>query len=238
MDCITEYKGCYNKLITEVFDMSKFAAYTTVPSYDRLVEVLQVYLNRYDGDTLDAMPFFINAAEKTILRNLRMPSMEKIVSFTVSELGNPEEGFVALPLDYLEMKFVWVDGVTLQRVTFDQLIDSDNKTSRYERTEFDRPIWAINGSRMYVRGVESTKPIKMTYYADVIEVSESTGSNVLLDLVPDAFLFLAVAEGFRFLMEEAKSDYWETQGMKRLNQIKLQVEEAEFSGSPLVIRPM
>lgn len=219
---------------------SKFIAYTKVPTFSKLVEVLQVYLNRYDEDTLEAIPFFINAAEKTILRNLRMPALEKMVSFTLDESGDDQGGYVNLPLDFLEMKFVWVDGAnssTLQRVTFDQLVDNDNRFRKYGYDDPGRPVWAINANRMYIRGVPGSVEIYMTYYADVPELSEETDDNILLQLVPDAFLFYSVAEGFRFLMEEQKADYWESQANKRMSQIQQQVMEAEFSGSPLVISP-
>lgn len=217
--------------------MTEVSTYSSVPSYDKLVEAIKVFINRYDQDTLDMVPYFINAAEKTILRNLRMPSMEKMVGFTLSELIE-EGGYVTIPSDYLEMKFVWKEGSTLQRVTFDQLIDHDNKNVRYGWNSCSRGVWAINTNRMYIRGVNPEERVYMTYYADIPEISSSTQTNVLLDLVPDAFLYFSVAEGFRFLMEEAKSDYWTKQATKRLMEVKQQVEEAEFSGSPLVISPL
>lgn len=220
--------------------MSNIAAFTTIPTYSNLIEAVKVYINRFDQDTIDTIPFFINAAEKTILRSLRMPSMEKIVKFSISEAGNPEEGFVNLPNDYLEMRFMWVSGdkaTTLQRVTFDQLIDFDNKMDPKECYDYGRPVWAINADRIYIRDLPYDKEVYMTYYADIPELSHTSEGNVLLDLCPDAFLFYSVAEGFRFLMEETKADYWEMQGTKRLEQIRLQIEDAEFSGSPLVISP-
>lgn len=218
--------------------------FTTIPTYDKLVEVVQVYLNRYDQETLNAIPFFINAAEKTMLRELRMPAMEQMVTFTISDDGDTKEGFIDIPFDYLEMKHMWITGprsTTLQRVTFDQLIDED-KTMEFRDVDtpgYDvtRPKWAVVANRLYIRGVPDTQEIFMTYYADVPEVSSKQKTNVLLDLVPDAFTYFSVAEGFRFLMEEAKADYWENQAWKRLQMVKLQVEEAEFSGSPLTISP-
>lgn len=205
--------------------------------------MLKVYLNRDDVDTVETMSYFINAAEKVILRNLRIPAFEKIVKFNIAEDGDLEEGFVNLPSDYLEMKFMWVrgeDATTLSRVTFDQLLDNDNK---YHMMNLFRDVesmntpkeWAINADRVYIRPIVPERSIYMTYYADLPELSEETESNPILELAPDALLYLAVGEGFRFLMEEQKSEYWENQGMKRLMQIKQQVQDAEFSGSPLVI---
>jgi len=247
--------------------MTDISTYSSVPTYDKLVEAVKVYINRYDQDTIDMIPFFINAAEKVILRSIRMPSTEKMVSYTLDEIGEndfedpliplepsipigrsgsevlpevPTHGpdWVPLPSDYIEMKHVWVDGCTLQRVTFDQWQDRQSSGDKYGQVAMDRPVWAINAGRMYIACVPSDATIFMTYYADIPEISVETQSNALLDLLPDAFLFLSVAEGFRFVMEEAKSDYWEGQGFKRMASVQQQVDNAEFSGSPLVISPM
>ena len=77
----------------------------------------------------------------------------------------------------------------------------------------------------------------MNYYADIEELGPNSQNNQLLDLLPDAFLFLAVAEGFRFLMEEQKASYWEAQGVARVEAVRRQIHDAEFSGSPLAISP-
>ncbi len=226
------------------------------PTYDGLVELLKIYMNRHDQDTLDAIPFFINCAEKVILRNLRMPKMQKMVKFTLKDQGNPEEGWINLPRDYLEMKYVWVTGSNahaLTRITFDQLIlldsgkdlvsdsgwldpMSDCNTGCDFSSASDSSYWAINGTRMYIRPNNPEQEIFMTYFADIPELSPyvNDGRNILLDLAPDALAYLAIAEGFRFLMEPEKGDMFEKYGEKRLNQIKLMQEEAEYSGSNTV----
>jgi hypothetical protein len=233
--------------------------YTTLPTYQSLIDMLQIYINRKDQDTLDAMPFFINAAEKTILRMLRIPATEKLVSFPISTIT---EGYVELPFDYVEMRFMWTDGDdpkgTLQRVPFDQILrgspianvdsavpgeDPTNPTT--EETyfqvglgDFNTGYWAINGNRLYICPGPGIVTVKMTYYYDVPEVTASTQSSPLLTLLPDAFLYLAVAEGWKFLMEPEKAAMWEQFAMTRLEQVQTQSDNAEFSGSPLTITPI
>ncbi len=225
--------------------------YTQLPTYDSLVDMLKVYLNRRDQDTLEAMPFFVNAAEKTILRELRMPALERIVQFEM-----PEEGWIFLPMDYLEMKHVWLeDGNpgTLQRITFDEFLRDPSNESNSTfwggkascgngsgsfndgNTQFNSGVWAITGDRLYIKGPTIGQMVYMNYYQDVPEVSADTQSNQLLELVPDVFLYFAVAEGFRFLMEPEKADYWQTSGYSRLKQVQQQVYNEEFSGSPLTV---
>jgi len=250
--------------------MVDISTYSSVPTYDKLVESVKIYLNRYDEDTIAMVPFFINAAEKIILRSIRMPSTEKMVSFTLGEIGEndfetpliplepsipiddgddtPEDlipavptrgpDWIPLPSDYIEMKYVWIDGCTLHRVTFDQWQDRKENGEDYDKSFSNVPVWSINAGRMYITCVDEKTTIFMTYYADIPEISGETQSNTLLDLLPDAFLYFAVSEGFRFLMEETKSDYWEGQATKRLAAVKQQVDNAEFSGGPLVISPI
>lgn len=208
------------------------STYSSLPSYDKLVGAVEAYLNRTDSNTKKMIPFFINAAEKVILRTMRMPSMEKMVGFTIDEVGIGDEGWVPVPSDYLEMKHVWVEGQALQRITFDQILQ---KHELYSGNDCVRGSWAINANRMYIRDVPRDSMIYLTYYADIPEISSETQNNVLLDLLPDAFLFMATAEGFRYLMEEQKADYWEGQGYSRMSAVQQQVDNAEFSGSTTVV---
>ncbi|AUG88480.1 virion structural protein [Vibrio phage Vp_R1] len=99
-------------------------------------------------------------------------------------------------------------------------------------------IWAIVSDRMYIKGIPSEQEIFMTYYQDIPEIHKSQQTNPLLDLMPDVFLYLAVAEGWKFLMEFEKSQQWEISAAKRMAAVKNQVESAEFAGSPLVIKPL
>ncbi len=78
----------------------------------------------------------------------------------------------------------------------------------------------------------------MTYYYDVPELNKDTQTNPLLTLLPDAFLYLAVSEGWKFLMEPEKSQMWEQFAVTRLQQVQEQSDNAEFSGSPLTINPI
>ncbi|NKF52694.1 hypothetical protein G3R49_19240 [Shewanella sp. WXL01] len=218
--------------------------YTTVPTYSSLVEVVKTYLNRKDVDTVNTIPFFINAAEKTILRNLRMPSMEKLVRLSLREHGTEDEYYFLMPADYLEMKQIYTEGGHLERIPFEQMYNTEAKSldqsEIYSTGDFSRPAgyFAVVANRVYVRGnIEPTTNIFLNYYKDIPEINEDTQSNVLLDLAPDAFVFLAVAEGWKFLQEEDKARQWEQQGFNRLAAITQQVKDAEWSGSSMSIKP-
>jgi hypothetical protein len=236
--------------------------YTTAPTYGSLMEMLKIYLNRKDQDTIDAMPFFINSAEKALLRTLRIPPLETILSFNTSEYP---EGIIELPSDYLEMKFMWQAGEkpgTLQRITFDQLlrgsagiysggtaaaknydqegINGTGAVDSYaqENGDYNAGYWAINSKYLYVKGASEASPVFMNYYADSPELRGDTETSTLMTLLPDGLLYMAVAEGWKFLMEPEKAVMWEQFGVSRAQQIQAQADDAEFSGSPLTISPI
>ena len=235
---------------------SILSEFVRTPTYNTLVSAVQVYLNRYDEDTVNAIPFFINSAEKVILRQMRMPATEKIVEFKLEDIGYP--GYILLPNDYIEMKFVWSGDSTLQRITFDQLMRGPVHWTNTQKVpanpdtqetyasscgnegdimglQFNAGYWAINADRMYIKGIPLDQTINLTYFYDLPELSEDTQVNPLLELLPDALLYLAVAEGWRFLMEPDKAMQWEQSAVAKLSAIQDQVDVAEYAGSPLTI---
>ena len=190
--------------------------------------------------------------------------MEKIVRFEMT--AEDDEGWKMLPIDYVEMKHVWTtdsagNSSTLQRVPFDQILRgpvsptgntiapanpttgqtymscSGSSGGNWAGEPYTAGIWAITADRIYIKGVDLNQGIFMSYYKDIPELSSDTQSNPIIELLPDAFLYQAVAEGWRFLMEYEKAGQWESSAAARVAQVTKQVEQAEFSGSPLVIMP-
>lgn len=234
---------------------NKISNFVKDPTYDGLVDLLTIYTNRFDSDTIDAVPFFINCAEKVILRNLRMPKMQKLAKFDMYNNGE-EGGFVYVPKDFLEMETIWVEEPTprvLQRVSWANFLlikagmnpfegksvcDITSKDGQTTPT-----YWAINGTRLHVYPEPTFKTeivdgkevlveaqeVFLNYYQDLPELSpeNNDGRSILLDLAPDAFAYLALAEAYRFLMENEKGDQFEQFGMTRLAQIKEMTARAE-----------
>ncbi len=240
------------------FQTSPFAHYVNNPNYENLVECIQIFLNRHDQDTLNAIPLFINFAEKTALRQLRMPRTTVTKKFTLTVAGNYDEGYINVPRDYIEMQNFWYEGehaTSLLRVDFEQLIDRDNIDPKFPLPMYgecdvyssggDNPqYWAINGQRLYIRPIppkikvthedgsvteEDTLEFKLTYYADLPELSPFVNKkNALLELCPDVILYFAVAEGLRFLIEPERGAQYEQFANQRLAQIISQYENEKY----------
>jgi hypothetical protein len=241
--------------------------FTEIPDYTTLQELVGEFLNRSDAGTLAMVPLFINMAEKTILRNLRIPAMEVMKKFTWGDyVASPglEEGYMYIPGDYLEMVDIWTPEGLINRVSFSELkkregigsaaVTSGSGNPTTEETYnpgcgsgssgnggleigmYDVGIYARNANRWYFLPVPAAETeIYLTYYKDPSELSEELDTSDLLTLLPDAILYMSIAEGHRFLMEEEKATYYEQLGHERVKGVTDQVEEAEFSGGVLQI---
>lgn len=220
------------------------------PTYTSLKDVIQSYLNRDDYDTEIMIPFFINAAEKIVLRNLRIPAIEKLLKTSIDVAGDYDNStglyYIMAKRDYLEMKHMWSNKGPMQRIPFEQMSTWDlNFNPEYDgQTFIDHPewvtpeaVWSFVGGRIYLKGVAVDDALFLNYYIDVPELGTVNDTNVLLELLPDAFVFLAVAEGWRFLQEEEKANMWESRGMDRIFKVQKQSDDAEYSGSLHQIRP-
>lgn len=214
----------------------------TSTAYTDLKNTVQKYLNQYDEDTLTFIPSFINTAEKSILRNLRMPSMEKMVQFTLKDAGDNDypvvEGlsqpneWVRVPIDFIEMKAIWDATDALESVDFKTYLSVFNSTSACKK-----PVFCINAGRLFVAGVDQDTVIRMTYYADLPELSDDNAAcHPLITLMPGALTYQSVAEGFRFMMEEERAAIWEQKAQQLVDKVQMQCDAAEYKGGTLRIR--
>lgn len=205
---------------------------TQIGDYQSLILEVQRYLNRNDTKTIEQIPVFINFAEKSIARKLRMPSLESFVEFTLPELeavdpysANTEEGWFKIPVDYLEMKSIYItdsfQATTLDRISIDDIIAPTNLTSP---TGFGRIA-----DRIYINGRPNNNKIRMVYYHDTPE-SGIDYTSIWYDLAPDVILYESVAEGFDYLYEADKAKYWRDKSSIAIQEIHDMVKKAEWSG--------
>jgi hypothetical protein len=202
--------------------------FSEIENYEKLISEVKSYLNRTDKETIDKIPLFINSAEKKIKRKLRMPSLESVVTLNTGIGGDTAsvEGWFRLPFDYLEMKSLSYTGMVVDTplgiTSFNNLLQV-NKNGIPDK-------FARAGDRIYIRPIpDADETFMMIYYKDLPETSE-TQTSVIYDIAHDVWLYLTLAEGFRFIYEPEKAQYWEDMGEARIEEIHTQVSDAEFSG--------
>ena len=208
---------------------------TQIPDYNTLTTDILRYVDRNDKKTVDFVPLAINNSEKWIMRELRMPSMEKMVEFQFEGQGLTE-GWFTMPQDLLELKSFWFfdaygDMTELCRGTMQQIALHDGRS-------FDSGaphIFARSSNRMYVRPKpDASTTFQMVYYRDLTEMS-ATRSSYLYEIAHDVLLFAGVAEVYRFLFDTEKAEYFQGKAGERLVQIQQQVKNAEMSGGVMTV---
>ena len=207
--------------------------FTKAPTYAMLQTLIAHYINRTDEEVLNMMPLFINNAEKSVLRNLRIPSMEKTSNIELRTLpdGNTKDSWIYLVSDYLEMIHMFVDGKQAVRYNYADVVGNTHGCSE----DHDEIPYARVGERWIFPSGTLTKSsvINVHYYADPLELSPTIDNSLLLTLAPDVILYASCAEAFMFIDksgEDGRTMYWDGKAKERIAQIVKQSRDAEFSG--------
>lgn len=145
----------YSELVTEIRDMMDDADYSQT-SIDRA----------------------LRKAEAEFNRTLRTPDMETRAVFTIAD------ELTALPADFLEMRFIFVEGMPDQPLA--SMSPSGMLSTYYGRSGI--PVaYTIEGSNLRV-GPVGTAAVEMVYYQRIPALSDAQVSNWLLRKHPDLYV--------------------------------------------------
>lgn len=197
----------------------------SITTYAELQTAVENWLKRADLDSI--IPDFITLGEKRIFREIRARSMETALNSTITS------GVIALPADYLDLKFAYVDGSPAK------LLQRTTATSLYEqyplRASTSKPRLIAREGTNFIFGPypDSTYTIKGIYYAKPTVVSSS--ANALFTESPDLYLFASLLEAEPYLKNDARLQLWQM----KYEQIKGQINDYEkneaASGSGLQV---
>lgn len=190
----------------------------SMTTYDGLKASIANWLNR--NDLTAEIPDFIRLVESRIAHEVRIPTIEKKVIVTIDS-----EGTSTIPADFLEVKDVFYNDRPLQRLSATQLRSyvKDSGTPQYFAREagkilfFPTPTMAGNDT------------IEMVYYYEVDPLSDSATTNVLLQTVPELYLYGALAEAGNFLGSD--NSRWEAGYQNAFSRMMAHLRYSEFSGA-------
>ena len=195
-----------------------------ITTYAELQTAVEGWLHRSDLDAI--IPDFIMLGEKRIFREIRAREMETALSSAITA------GVIALPTDYLDLKFAYVDGSPTQLLT--RATPTQIYLSYPSRTGSGLPTMiAREGSNFIFGPYPGTYTIKGIYYAKPTVVA--TSANSLFVANPDLYLFAALLEAEPYIKNDARIQLWQA----KYEQIKAQInayERGEYgSGSGLQV---
>lgn len=198
-----------------------------VTDYATLDAAVDDYLDRSNLSTF--VPNFIQNAEQTLYRSLRIRAMENALSGTISG------GVLALPTSpvFVELKYAYVNTspvVVLDRVPADQLYAMypvRSGTSEIpsvisvERTNF---IFGPYPGDYDIRGV---------YYGRFPALSATNTTNWFTSYAPDLLLYGALLEAAPFLGDDPRIAVWQAFYERAYKSVQDEERKQRFSGGAL-----
>lgn len=196
-----------------------------ITSYTQLKTAIANWLNR--SDINDYIPDFITFCEKRIYRELRIKPLEATLNSTISG------GVLAIPSDYTELKFAYVDGSPVQMLQ--RKSQSFIYTKYPTRTSWGVPAYICREGDNFIFGPypDSNYTIKGVYYKQLDALSDSNTTNWFTSNAPDLLLFGSLVEAEPFLKNDARIGLWEAKFNQVFNQLQQKDNEERFSGSAM-----
>ena len=185
-------------------------------------------LNR--SDCSDALAdTFIDQALTRIQRVLRIPSMEKQQSYSITS-GAPLTQ-VVIPSNLLEIIDLQYDGVSLLRVPLHEMAAALKTGATGSPQYFSREREVIKVSPNPTSGV-----IYLNYYGEFDELTNDTSTNVITNIASDLLTYTALSYASDYFLDE-RGPLFDTKSGQFLAELQDQANSAETSGMAQVMRP-
>jgi hypothetical protein len=175
-----------------------------ITDYATLDAAVDGYLARDDLSTF--VPNFIQNAEQTLYRSLRIRAMEQALDVTISS------GVAALPTNpvFVELKYAYVN---TSPVTSLDKVPPDAVYAQYPNrgggAEIPKII-SVERTNFIFGPAPGDYQIKGVYYARLTALSATNTTNWFTSYAPDLLLYGALLEAEPFLMNDPRIPVWQT----------------------------
>lgn len=206
----------------------------TIENYGDLKAAVQRYLIRSNPELVDEIPTFIQFAERKIFRELRTPANEAVQSWPEGTPGIDDYSSRTLPIDYLEAKFITFGGIPLERISDTRYfaLRASNDNASGQPVAFCR----VGRSLRFWPTPDNPSAIDMVYFKDFSgELVEDTDTTDFLRLIPDMYIYGACLEAAPWLQNDQRISTWAALWKQSLDAVNWQRDEAEYSGSNVVV---
>lgn len=197
-----------------------------ITDYPSLKTSIATWLHRTDAAAIVAD--LVAMAEWKIYRLLRIRAMEASFSGTIAS------GVIALPSDYVDMKFCYLNvtpKIVLERRTA-EWIHVEYPT----RTGQPRYFARDQGNLVFGPTPDSGYGVVGTYYKRLPALSDSNQTNWFITYAPDLLLFGALAEAQAFYKADARIATWQAKFEEVLAQVQGEDNRESLSGGPITVR--
>lgn len=171
----------------------------------------------------------VTVAESRIFREARTKDTEASINTAISS------GVIAVPSDYIDLKFAYIDGTpvqTLERRTAEWIY-----TANATRSATGKPRYIARETTNFIFGPypDSGYTVKGVYYKRLSALSST--AHALFTNNPDLYLFACLAESTIMIGRDDRIPLWEAKYQKILFDVNGYAKKEDASGSALQMRP-
>ena len=170
---------------------------------------------------------FIDQSIARIQRQLRIPSMEKTHTYTISA----QTGSLTIPNDFLEPIDFYSDDHSLSRITFRDMQDYKDNTYTGSPHFFTR-----EGPNFLIFPEPTSGTVKLNYYSQFPAMSSDSDENILAQVASDLIIYGALGYAADYFLDERAPQY-EDKFISFLVEVQEQANDQELSGTLIAIRP-
>lgn len=198
----------------------------SISTYAELQTAVGNWLNR--ADLTSYIPDFIAFGEARVYRELRIRTMETAYTGTISA------GAIAVPADYAELKYFYIDGSPIQ------FLQRKSAVWIYEnyptRSADGKPKFVAQDAGNFIFGPypDSAYTVKGTYYKRMTALA-TTSPNWFTTNAPGILLFAALCEAEVFLKNDPRIQLWQAKYDQEKEGIEREERSEQFSGGPLTM---
>jgi len=184
-------------------------------------------LNR--SDCSDALAdTFMDQSIARIQRTLRIPSMEKQNSYTIT--GSTT--FVVLPSDFLEIIDLYYDKTSLSRVPMNEILTFK------EANESGTPkFFSREDENLLIYPSPTSGSLKLNYYGQFADMTSDSDENALALSSSDLIIYGMLTYASDYYLDE-RGPVFEQKYQQFLAEIEEQANDSETAGTVQAMRPM
>lgn len=195
---------------------------SAIADFAALKTQVAAFVNRTDLSA--QMPVFVGMAEALIRRDVRVRSMETIVTGTLT--GET----LAQPSDLMETRRLLVAEKNLSYV-------SPEEYNRLSQRTVIGGYFTIIGDDFYVLGGQSGDDYSLTYIAQFSALSSDTDTNWLLLNAPEVYLWSSCYQAAIYLKDVAAAQNYLAMYQMAVKALNDSEKSAQTTGGPMYIRP-
>jgi hypothetical protein len=184
-------------------------------------------LNR--SDCSDALAdTFMDQSIARIQRTLRIPSMEKQNSYTITG----STAFVVLPSDFLEIIDLYYDKTSLSRVPMNEILTFK------EANESGTPkFFSREDENLLIYPSPTSGSLKLNYYGQFADMTSDSDENALALSSSDLIIYGMLTYASDYYLDE-RGPVFEQKYQQFLAEIQEQANDSETAGTVQAMRPM